>query len=192
MPRHKQRLSGAQKAKIKRNAQRYKVAAPEEIKEQYQYNVEGLLKELAKGPKITGGPSRAKPRSTRSQINRFKRAVGRKRKRGRRPAGKVLPRKQKYQMQELKSVSRRGQPQLIIKVPKMIETADIGGVVSSSWIAAIYWYAAAKMAYMVLLNGYEYEVFIPFSVLEQWYWAHSKGTFFNGNIKGKYRVVRVK
>lgn len=192
MPRHKKRLSGAQRANIRRNAQRYKVSSAEEIKKEYQYNVESLLKELAKGPKITGGPTQARPRPTRAQISRFKKAVGRKRKRGRRPVGKALPKKQQYQMQEVKAVARRGQPQVIIKVPRMRETADMGGVVASSWIAAIYWYAEAKMAYMVLLNGYEYEVFIPFSVLEQWQWAPSKGTFFNGNIKGKYRVMRVK
>lgn len=159
----------------------------------YEKEVAGLLAELAKGPKITGAPP-PKPPSRRAAPPTIRptwmRQVGRKRKRGRRAAGKQLAPKTEYQTETIKVVSRRGQPQVTITVPKMVETLDTGGQISSSWISTIEWYAAPRMAYMTLLNGYEYEVYIPFPIFRRWYWAHSKGTFFNYMIKGKFRVIR--
>ncbi len=86
-------------------------------------------------------------------------------------------------------VSRKGQPQVTVTVPR-IKEGDIGGRVSSSWISNLQWDSSGKRALMLLLNGYFYDVFIPFTIYEEWFYAHSKGTFFNGNIKGKFKVVR--
>lgn len=44
---------------------------------------------------------------------------------------------------------------------------------------------------MVTLAGYGYEIYIPFDVWEEWYYAMSKGTFFNVKIKDKYPIARV-
>lgn len=85
-------------------------------------------------------------------------------------------------------VSRRGQPQITAVVKQIKKREGLGGPVSSSWISEIWWYD--KWASMVLLNGYSYNVYIPFEIFEEWYYAHSKGTYFNGNIKDKYKVVR--
>jgi hypothetical protein len=87
-------------------------------------------------------------------------------------------------------VSRRGQPQVETEVLRL-KRQDIGGSVSSSWISALAWDNKNDKALMYLLNGYFYDVFITFKVFEEWYYAHSKGTFFNENIKDKYKVVRV-
>ena len=84
-------------------------------------------------------------------------------------------------------VSRRGQPQIIATVQQLKEQI-MGGVVSSSWISALYW--KGKWVLMELINGYSYNVYIPWKMFEEWYYAHSKGTFFNGNIKDKFKVVR--
>ena len=84
-------------------------------------------------------------------------------------------------------VSRRGQPQIIATVQQLKEQI-MGGVVSSSWISALYW--KGKWVLMELINGYSYNVYIPWKMFEEWYYAHSKGTFFNSMIKDKFKVVR--
>ena len=121
-------------------------------------------------------PRRKRSNLSQRQIRYKKRAITRKVKR-----------------HKVKVVTRKGQPiqDLEIEVPKL-KKQDIGGRVASSWIANIIWHEKRNHAVMSLIKNHRvYDVFIPFKVFEQWYWAHSKGTFFNGNIKGKYRVERV-
>ena len=96
----------------------------------------------------------------------------------------------KAKTRKIKIVSRKGQPQVIAKVQRLTKQ-DIEGPVSSSWISDLAWDKKRKLALMRLLNGYFYEVHIPFRVFEEWFHAHSKGTFFNGNIKKIYTVVRL-
>lgn len=98
---------------------------------------------------------------------------------------RLITRKPKTRKIEI--VSRRGQPRVRAEV-KRIKKAEIGGYVSSSWIAIIEW--RDDHAYMMTLDDYEYNIYIPFDVFEAWYYAHSKGTFFNSTIKDKYPVVR--
>lgn len=86
-------------------------------------------------------------------------------------------------------VSRVGQPQVVAEVPRLVRQ-DIEGPVSSSWISNLAWDNTRKIALMLLINGYFYDVFIPFNVFEEWFAAHSKGTFFNQRIRKKYDVVR--
>ena len=76
----------------------------------------------------------------------------------------------------------------MVTVPRLEKKEGTGGMVASSWIASIQW--MGNWAYMVLLNGYSYNVYIPFRMFEEWYYAHSKGTYFNYAIKDKYKVVR--
>jgi len=45
---------------------------------------------------------------------------------------------------------------------------------------------------MVLKNGYIYHFKIPFRIWEGWYYAHSKGTYFNYVIKDKYPYRRIR
>lgn len=91
-------------------------------------------------------------------------------------------------------VSRKAQPKWKITaiVPKM-EKVDIPMLpVSSSWIQSLSYHRKGRFAVMSLLNGYEYQIFgMSWEKFESWYYAHSKGTFFNYRVKDKYRIVRI-
>ena len=100
---------------------------------------------------------------------------------------RLLSRKAKTR--KITIVSRKDQPQVTAQVQRLVRQ-DMEGPVSSSWIANLAWDNTKKIALMLLINGYFYDVYIPFKVFEEWFHAHSKGTFFNGNIKGKFKVVR--
>lgn len=102
---------------------------------------------------------------------------------------RILSRKPKTRT--ITAVARRGQPQVQITVPQFKEQT-LYGQVASSFISELVWEKRKGYAHMGLLNGYLYNVFIPFRLYQEWYWSLSKGTFFNTRIKGKYRVVRVK
>ena len=97
----------------------------------------------------------------------------------------------KAKTREIKIVSRKGQPQITAEVKRLVKE-DISGPVSSSWISNIAWDKKRKIALMRLINGYFYDVPIPFKLFEEWYYAHSKGTFFNRNIKKQYKKKIVK
>ena len=100
---------------------------------------------------------------------------------------RLLTRKAKTRKIEI--VSRRGQPRVIAVVPRLARQ-DIEGPVSSSWISNLAWDNTRRIALMLLINGYFYDVFIPFNLFEEWFVAHSKGTFFNQKIRKRYDVVR--
>lgn len=103
------------------------------------------------------------------------------------PTRKETFRKRK---REIEIISRRTQPQwkMTVSVARLKKKEGMGGIVSSSWIASLEW--KGNWVLMTLINGYWYNVYIPFRIYEAWYYAHSKGTFFNYNIKGKFKVVR--
>lgn len=107
-------------------------------------------------------------------------------------AEKKLTRKEmfKKRKRQIEVISRRTQPQwkMTITAQRLKKQEGIGGMVSSSWIASLEW--KGSWVLMIFLNGYWYNVYIPFRTYEAWYYAHSKGTFFNYMIKGKYKVVR--
>lgn len=86
---------------------------------------------------------------------------------------------------KIEIISRKGQP----KATQMIEDIK-GGPVASSWISRITW-DDGNFAVMSLLNGWVYAVYIPMRIYQEWYWAHSKGTFFNVKIKKQYKVKRL-
>ena len=100
---------------------------------------------------------------------------------------RLLSRKAKTRRVEV--VSRRGQPKVSFEFKRLIKQ-DITTPVASSWISNLAWDNTRKIALMLLINGYFYDVFMPFKLFEEWLIAHSKGTFFNQKVKGKYDVVR--
>lgn len=86
---------------------------------------------------------------------------------------------------KIEIIARRGQPTGIQEIP------DIpGGVVASSWINRITW-DDGNFAVMTTIIGYIYALYIPFRLYQEWYWALSKGTFFNKRIKNQYKVKRL-
>ena len=111
------------------------------------------------------------------------------------PQLKVSRFRKRTKTRKIEVVSRKSQgarwKQTII-APKLDVSVSFGGPVASSWIGEIDWFQSGQNAYMQLLNGYEYFVFVPFSMFEAWYYSPSKGTYFNEYIKGKYRVIRIK
>ena len=94
-------------------------------------------------------------------------------------------------LRTLKSISRKGQPSPVITVPRIEKAISPGGGVASSWISALQWDNDKKDALMYLINGYLYSFKIPFKIFEQWFYATSKGTFFNYMIKGRYKYKRL-
>lgn len=100
---------------------------------------------------------------------------------------RLISRKPKKKIIEI--VSRKGQPQVFAEV-KRLKKAQVGGPVASSWISDIIWDNNRNIALMRLLDGKFYDVFIKFELFEEWFFAHSKGTFFNSRIKDKHKVVR--
>lgn len=77
------------------------------------------------------------------------------------------------------------------EVARLEPKVSVEGAVSSSWIASIGWDARAKVALMLTLAGYFYQFKVPFKIFEAWYYAHSKGTYFNYAVKDKYPYKRL-
>ena len=99
--------------------------------------------------------------------------------------------RKRTKLRTLRSISRKGQPSPIITVPRIEKGVSPGGSVASSWISALQWDNDKKVALMYLINGYFYSFKIPFKLFEQWYYATSKGTFFNSMIKDKFAYKRL-
>lgn len=98
----------------------------------------------------------------------------------------------KKRKRELEIIARTGQPQVKAKVARLEKKVAIGGGVASSWISALQWDPTRGIVLMALINGYLYDVPIPFKMFEQWYYALSKGTFFNRIIKHSKYYNRIK
>ena len=103
---------------------------------------------------------------------------------------RALSRKVKHRT--IKVVSRKGQPQVTIEAPAMKKQELEMMAVASSWIADLAYDKRLGYATMVLLDGHIYTIKMPFKVFEEWYYAHSKGTFFNEVVKNKYTVRRLR
>jgi len=76
-----------------------------------------------------------------------------------------------------------------------LKTQDVAlSRVSSSWIAALGYIKKRKVVTMNLIDGHIYHIIgVPFKVFEEWYNAHSKGTFWHvKNIRDKYKVVKIR
>jgi hypothetical protein len=134
-----------------------------------------------------------------SLVNRIKRlsavprpakVSGRNRLRGRRKVGKELPPKQKFQTQKIQLIARKGQPRPFARVPVLIR-GEAGGPVASTWISRLEWDVKNRDALMLLDNGYFYKIKMSWKQFQAWYYAPSKGTYFNEFIKGKRTVTRL-
>ena len=97
----------------------------------------------------------------------------------------------RYKTKKIEIVSRKGQPQVVAEVRRIKSSriSQVGGSISSSWIAYLNWLGNNK-AIMKTKEGYNYEIAIPFEVFERWFYANSKGTFFNYEVKDKYPIRR--
>ena len=94
--------------------------------------------------------------------------------------------------EEVIIVSRRTQPAFLTKMKvEALARQDIPlQRVSSTWVREIGYHKKEKFAVMVTKKGYGYYIYCSFKVFNAWYHAHSKGTFFNYSVKGKYKIVR--
>ena len=106
---------------------------------------------------------------------------------------RVITRKEQPSLLRGETVSVRGPKGQVLIVPmqevRALKKREMGGPVSSSWIAMIEWNPNGY-AYFETLQGFRYNVFIPFDMFEEWFYAHSKGTYFNYMIKDKFKVER--
>ena len=121
----------------------------------------------------------------------YKKAVGRKRKRGRKPAsfkGTLKRDLSPYQTKNIDIVSREGQPQVRYRVPMLKQQNIPSRPVSSSWIADLGY--EDGVAEMGTQSGRDYDIELPIEVFNEWFHAHSKGTFYNRVIKGRFPTVR--
>lgn len=93
-------------------------------------------------------------------------------------------------------IQRAAQPKgavMMARVPDIKPTDFPMRPVSSSWIAELGYYLSSKTAMMVTLRGYGYEIYgISFDMFVNWFYAMSKGTFFNYRIRDKYTIARVR
>ena len=90
---------------------------------------------------------------------------------------------------EIDIVSRNGQPQVRYKI-KALEGKSYLESVSSSWLSTIGYLYGANVGTFTTKTGRQYKILdFDFETFEEWYYAHSKGTFFNERIKGKYKIV---
>ena len=96
---------------------------------------------------------------------------------------------------EIQIVTRKEQPMPLQLRRMKVEALARQGIplqrVSSSWIKEIGYHAREKLGVMTTLTGYGYLISgMSMRVFTEWYYAHSKGTFFNLNVKGKYKITR--
>lgn len=91
----------------------------------------------------------------------------------------------RQKMRDVDVVSRKGQPQVQARV-KRLKNEDIPLTpVASSWIEAIGW-MDGEAVMKVKGRPTPYTMQMPFKVFEEWYYALSKGSYFNTHIRGNY------
>lgn len=91
---------------------------------------------------------------------------------------------------EIEIVSRRGQPQVRIIIERLEKTNYIAISISSSWLATYSYYYKERIGVFTTLTGRQYKILaFDFETWEEWYYSHSKGTFFNQRIRDKYTIT---
>ena len=103
---------------------------------------------------------------------------------------RALSRKVKHR--KIKVVSRKGQPQVTIQAPAMKKQELEMAAIASSWISHLSYDKGLGYATMILIDGHVYTIKMPFKTFEEWYYAHSKGTFFNEKVRNKFTVRRLR
>ena len=103
---------------------------------------------------------------------------------GRAPKGALPP-----GPREILIVSRKGQPQIFTQVEALERKSYPPTSVSSSWISTIGYFYKEKIGTFTTKTGRQYKIKnFDFEKFEEWYYAQSKGTFFNEFIKEQYTV----
>lgn len=110
---------------------------------------------------------------------------------------RILTRKIKRHGIEVVSRKEQPMPKMEVEVAKLKKQDIEERPVSSSWIATLGYEKGGWLglktgtATMETKKGYRYEIDMPFDVFEEWFYAHSKGTFFNYAVRDKYPIRRV-
>ena len=90
---------------------------------------------------------------------------------------------------EILIVSRKGQPQVFTQV-EPLEKRDYLGTVSSSWLSTIGYIYNKRMGLFTTQKSPKlYRILnFDFETFEEWYYAGSKGTFWNDFIRDQYTI----
>ena len=90
---------------------------------------------------------------------------------------------------EILIVSRKGQPQVFTEV-KGLERRDYPPEsISSSWLSTYGYFFNAKIGTFTTRTGRQYKILnFDFETFEEWYYALSKGTFWNDFIRDQYTI----
>ena len=97
-----------------------------------------------------------------------------------------------YKEREIEIVTRKEYPEIETKVRRLKKQDYPLTPVSSSFISEIGYETTGRIITIMMLagKGYEYSN-VPFKIWEGFYYAHSKGTYYNYYIKGKYDSRRI-
>ena len=91
---------------------------------------------------------------------------------------------------EIAIVSRRGQPQVRITVEPLERKNYIAISISSSWLATYSYFHKEKLGLFTTITGRQYKILdLDFETWEEWWYSHSKGTFYNKRIRNKYTIT---
>ena len=90
---------------------------------------------------------------------------------------------------EILIVSRKGQPQIFAEVQPLERRNYPPESISSSWLSTYGYFYNEKVGTFTTKSGRQYKIFnFDFETWEGWYYAHSKGTYFNEFIKEQYTI----
>ena len=90
---------------------------------------------------------------------------------------------------EILIVSRKGQPQIFTKIKALERKNYPPTSVSSSWLSTYGYFYNDKIGTFTTKTGRQYKIInFDFDTWEEWYYAHSKGTYFNEFIKDQYTI----
>lgn len=107
-------------------------------------------------------------------------------------AGKKRPAKKtplKARARQIQIVSRKGQPRPFYAVEPLERKSYLRSV-SSSWLSTIGYLYGENVGTFTTQTGRHYKILnFPFEAFEKWYYAHSKGTYFNEFIRDQYKIV---
>ncbi len=90
---------------------------------------------------------------------------------------------------EILIVSRKGQPQIFTQIEPLEKRNYPTESISSSWLSTYGYFFYERIGTFTTRSGRQYKIFnLDFETWEKWYYAHSKGTFFNEFIKEQYTI----
>ena len=150
--------------------------------------LEQQLTEVKKELKFEKGKmfEKAKPSLPVKQLARIaKRKISRIK--GPTPKKRVAPKK--IRLRTIQLISRVGQPRPFYAVEPLERKSYLRSV-SSTWLATIgFLYNGSNIGTgtFTTQSGRQYKIYnFPFKVFEEWYYASSKGTYFNEFIRDQY------